>query len=270
MRKTKTIFSLWKNLNKFMKNIIIILGLFSLFLFPNCEKDIVEINTAKQPEGTAVLIQIITVSDVNSNEAQTTTDFEYFNNGNLEKTSYSHSDGTILSYSNYEYNSENQLELIVDYTANSNEISGYLNLRTHEFEYLANGLKSKETINHPVIGTLEYISFDYNNEDDLIKKTFFNSDNHLVNYVIYDYDEFGNILKGTTYSNTDEQTGETLHYYRNNMLFKSDVYILGKDKVHLEEVLKTYDDDNNLIMLQSNILWLASSRSSSVLKFIYE
>ena len=253
-----------------MKNIIITFLLFAGVLFSNCEKETFEINTQKQTMGKGVLKQMITVSDVNSNEAQTVTDYEYFDNGNLKKTSYSHSDGAILSYSNYEYNSENQLELIVDYTANSNETSGYLNLRTHEFEYLNNDLKSKETINHIVIGTSEYITFEYNNEDELIKESFYNTDNQLNNYYTFKYDEFGNILKGTTYSNTDEQTGETLHYYRNNMLVKLDVFILGKDKVHLEEIFKTYDDNNNLVMLQSNILWLASSRSSSVLKYLYK
>lgn len=254
-----------------MKKIIFVLFLFfSVVLFPNCKKETFEINTQKQTEGTGVLKQKIFVSDVNSNQAQATINYEYFDNGKLKKTSYSHSDGVDLSYSDYEYNSENQLEKIIDYTANSDPVVGFVNLTSHRFEYSNDGLKSKEIIYHPVIGTSEYITFEYNNVDELIKKSYYNSDNQLNNYYTFKYDEFDNILKGTTYSNTDEQTGETLHYYKNNMLVKSDVYILGKDRVHLEQILKTYDDNNNIIMLQSNILWGASSRSSSIIKFIYK
>lgn len=254
----------------FFKLSSILAGLVFLYgLFSSCEKETFEINTSKQPEGTGVLKQKIFVSDVNSNEAQASINYEYFDNGNLKKTIFSHNDEAILSYSDYEYNNENQLEKIIQYNANSNSTSGYLVLTVQKFEYLANGLKSKEIINHPVIGTSDYITFEYNNEDELIKKSYYNSDNQLNNYYTFKYDEFGNILKGTGYSGIDEETGETLHYYLNNMLYKSDVYILGKDKVHLEQILKTYDDENNLIMLQSNILWSASSRSSNILKFIY-
>ena len=124
-----------------MKKTVNTLMLFCLFLFPNCEKEAFEINTEKQPEGTGVLKQIITVSDVNSNEAQTTTNYKYFDNGKLEKTSFSQSDGIILAYSNYEYDDENLLEKIIEYNSNSISTSGYLILTIHEFEYLANGLK---------------------------------------------------------------------------------------------------------------------------------
>ena len=253
-----------------MKLIFNTVLLFIVISFSNCSKETIEINTAKQPDGTGVLKKMITVSDRGSIEAKTTTDYEYFGNGKLKKTCYFHDDGIILSYSNYEYNSDDRLDRIVDFTANSNETSGYLNLATHKFEYSNNDLKSKETIYYPVIGTSEHITFEYNSKGNLTKKAFFNSDNELLRYIIFVYDEFGNILKETSFSNNDEQTGETLHYYHNNMLYKSDVYILGNDKVHLEQILKTYDNNNNLIMLQSNILWKASSRSSMVLKFIYE
>jgi len=254
-----------------MKKFTLILFIFfSVVLLQNCEKKAFEINTQKQPEGTGVLKQMITVSDVNSSEAQTKTNYEYFDNGNLKKTSYSHSDEIILAYKDYEYNNKNQLERIVDYTANSNSPNGYSNLTTHEFEYSDDSLNLKETITYPVIGTSEYIIFEYNDNQYLIKKSYYGSDNQLNNYHTFKYDKFGNILKVTTYSSTGEWSGETLHYYRDNMLVKSDVYVLGKDKVHLEEILKTYDEDNNLIMLQSNILWSASSRSSYILKYFYK
>ncbi len=253
-----------------MKNTINILILFFLFLFSNCEKETIEINTTKQPDGTGILKQAISVFDVRSNEAQTINNYEYFDNGKLKKTSYSHPDGIVLAYSDYEYNNENQLGKITEFNSNTNLTSGYLILTTHEFEYFANGSKSKETICHPVIGTFEYITFEYDDEQNMIRKYFYNTDNQMVNYRTYEYDDFGNILKETSYSNKDEQTGETLHYYQDDMLYKSDVYILGNDKVHLEQILKTYDNENNLITMQSNVLWSASSRSSIVFKFIYK
>ena len=252
-----------------MRTIINILILFSLVLFANCEKETFEINTQKQAEGSGILKQKIFVSDVNSNQAQATINYEYFDNGKLKKTSYSHSDGVDLSYSDYEYNNDNQLEKIIKYTANSDPAVGFVNLTSHAFEYSINGLKIKETITHPVTGTSEHITFKYNSEQYLIKEFHYDSDNQAYRHYAFKYDEFGNLLKQTTSSATGEQTGETLHYYRDNMLVKSDVYILGKDKVHLEEIIKTYDADNNLIMLQSIIVWGASSRSSSVIKFIY-
>jgi len=253
-----------------MKLIFNTLLLFIAISFSNCSKETIEINTAKQPEGLGVLKQKIIVANANSNDAQAITNYEYFSNGKLKKTSYLHTDGKVLSYSKYKYNIKNQLKKIIDYTANSNYSNGYLHIATHEFEYLTNRLISKETIKYPVIGTSEHITFEYNSKGNLTKKAFFNSDNELLRYIIFVYDEFGNILKETSFSDKDEQTGETLHYYQNNMLYKSDIYILGNDKVHLEQILKTYDNNNNLIMLQSNILWKASSRSSMVLKFIYE
>jgi hypothetical protein len=90
----------------------------------------------------------------------------------------------------------------------------------------------------------------------------------LESYIVNEYDDSGKIIKEISYGKDNQSYSYTLHSFSNGLDIKSDVYG-GKDMQHMREIIKTYDLNNNLIILESNELSLTSSLMSHVLKYEY-
>jgi len=78
------------------------------------------------------------------------------------------------------------------------------------------------------------------------------------------------MVKETSYGKDNLPYSYTRHMYENGQIVQSDVYaVAGENMVHMREQFRTYDKNNNLIVLESNELSLFSSSMSYVLKYEY-
>ena len=77
-----------------------------------------------------------------------------------------------------------------------------------------------------------------------------------------------NIEGGASFSSDNRQLSYVQNSYSNGLNVQSDVYA-GKDMEHIREILRTYDENNNLISLESNELSMYSSLKSYVFKYEY-
>ena len=80
------------------------------------------------------------------------------------------------------------------------------------------GKKEKEKIEYPQIGTYEYTLFIY--DKGILKKSekYNNSDN-LESYMIYDYDNSGNLIKETFFGTDNQPYRYTLHIYKTDLMY---------------------------------------------------
>jgi spermidine synthase len=94
----------------------------------------------------------------------------------------------------------------------------------------------------------------------------------LESYTKYDYDKCARLIKESdVYMVNTSQIFVTEHKYQNGHNNLSDVYVreVESNNIHLRELLKTYDDDNNLIIVEINELEEYSTQPSRVLKYEY-
>ena len=198
--------------------------------------------------------------------------YEYDDQERINKvTSPMYEDGEIcgtIKYDLYRYNSRGQLEQIQNYHANSNETSGFINLENHLFTYSADGKKEREDIEYPQIDAYEYKLFQYEDER-LVRMEFYGNDGQLGYCLRYAYDHSGYLVTETKYGPEDQAWSITRHSYEKGLRVKSEVFG-GKDlKEELREIRRIYDENGNLIYLDSKELSMFSSRSSFFYKYEY-
>jgi hypothetical protein len=246
-----------------------LLGICSLLILLNssCQK---ELPQSDQVQGNARLKRILLIASKDSSEPiSIVEEYEYDENGRITRTSSPmYEDGVIVGtirYDLYEYNSSGQLIKIKNYNANLNSPSGYINLENRTFIYNDDGNKKKETIEYPEAGIIEYFMYEYL-KGQLIKIKKYNNKSELQSYVENRYDKSGKLVKESSFAPDDHCFSYTIHTYSGPLLLKSDVFRGG---VHLREIIRTYDENNNLIILESNELAPFSSASSYVLKYEY-
>ena len=87
--------------------------------------------------------------------------------------------------------------------------------------------------------------------------------------IINDYNNSGNLIKETSFGEHNQPISYTQHIYRNGLNVQSDVFAGEDMKEHVREIFRTYDNNDNLIILESNELALYSSMMSHVLKYEY-
>lgn len=200
-----------------------------------------------------------------------TSEYEYDNHGRISKVSTpKYDNGTIVGtvdYNLYAYNASGQLISISNFVANTNTPSGYLNLQNHVYTYASNGLKEKQYIEYPQINSVEYTLYFYK-DNKLEKAERYDHKDELKYYTTYEYN--GNRLtKETLYSPRNEVDEITNHLYSNGLNTKTEVYRGNHGKDKLREIAKTYDSNNNLVMLESTELAIWSSASSYTMKYEY-
>ena len=254
-----------------MNKLISGLFVFIVILISGCQKeDDSTFNNTFQEN--AKLKCVFLYSSIDSDEPiSTIEEYEYDEKDRISRVSSPmYQDGVIVGtfkYDLYEYNSEGQLEKIMNYNANSNSQTGFINLKNYIYTYSNDGKKEKEYIEYPQIGSSEYSLYKYNNNE-LTRIEKDGNDDDLESYVVNEYDNEENLIKESSFAGDNRQLSYTQHSYSNGLNVQSDVYI-GEDKEHFREIFRTYDENNNLIILQSNELSMFSSAMSYVLKYEY-
>ncbi|MCL2651982.1 MAG: hypothetical protein FWD60_13305 [Candidatus Azobacteroides sp.] len=218
------------------------------------------------------------------------TQYEYDEQGRISKASQPmYKDGTpifengtivgLYSYSDYVYNNDGLLEKIIYYSSNLYE--GFINLQTSTYSYDKDRNKRKEVIVYPralpfrTDSTIYYYDNNRLKREDKYEDGYFGSEpwrSKLTAYIEYEYDNQGQLIKENNYSGTDSTLlSYSIHYYQNGLNVKTETFIyyniIGKTK--LREIRRYYDENDNLIYLESEELSPLSSATSYVTKYEY-
>lgn len=222
--------------------------------------------------GNARLKRVLFCATIDSKEPiSIIKEYEYNESGKVSKvTCPMYQDGAvsgIISYDLYEYDLSGRLSKIGNYNANLNLVSGFVNLKNYTYSYSANGWREKEYIEYPLINSFEYSLYKYNNGR-VVKIEKYGISDELDSYTILEYDHYAKLVRETSFGKNDAPYSYTLNTYSKGLLIKSDMYS-GKYMDHQREIKMTYDNNNNLIILESNELSPYSSAMSYVHKYQY-
>lgn len=253
-----------------MKTKLSLSGMCSLMIFIllSCQKDDSDITST---QANVKLKQVLLFSNIDSKDPiSIVEEYEYDDSGKISKVSSPmYDNGTIvgtIKYDLYEYNPASQLMKIINYNANLNSPTGFINLKNTSYNYSANGKKIKETIEYPLGGITEYSDFEYQNG--LLSKIEKYSGNQLENYTEFQYDKSDKLLKETLYGSDDQCISYTIHSYTGTLQTKSDLFTYPAN-AHYRSINRTFDQNNNIITLESKELTWYSSMMSHVLRFKY-
>jgi len=198
-------------------------------------------------------------------------EYEYDTQGRISKVSTPlYENGNIVGtaeYDAYEYNSSGELISISNFINNSNEPSGYLNFKNIIYTYSPTGLKTKELIEYPLISSFAYTLYSYS-DNQLVRADRYNHEDELENYRTYEYSA-NNLVKEILYLPNDEVLELTSYRYTDNLNTETEIYRGSNGEDKLREIKKTYDSNDNLIMLESTEVAVWSSAASYVMKYEY-
>jgi hypothetical protein len=253
-----------------MKTKLSLLGMciLMILILLSCQKVDSDINST---QANAKLKQVLLFSNIDSQDPiSIVEEYEYDDDGKISKVSSPmYDNGTIvgtIKYDLYEYNSSGQLIKIMNYNANLNSPTGFINLKNTTFYYSTDGKKIKETIAYPLGGITEYSDFEYQNG--LLSKIEKYFGNKLESYTEFQYDKSDKLIKETFYASDDQCISYTIHSYTGTLKTKSDLYTYPTN-AHYRSINRTFDNSNNIITLESKELSLYSSMMSHVLRYEY-
>lgn len=198
-------------------------------------------------------------------------EFEYDDNGKLIRSSSPIYQKEIrigeYSYKFFDYNSSDQLVKVMNYQNCGYCPSGFANLTNSIIYYTNDGKKEKELIEGSNGELIEYKTFEYKN-DELIYIRKFNNKNELESYVEYQYDQIGNLIKESSYGYDGKCVSYTINTYSGLLQIKSEIYN-NYTNSKIREINRTFDKNNNLIILQSIELSTYSSLASYIMRYEY-
>lgn len=195
-------------------------------------------------------------------------EYEYDSEGKLIKTNRALGEGAgMAAYEQYEYDSLKRLAKITYF--NYHIDGGFTNLKNIYFGYDNDGIKEKETIEHPKTGSTEEIIFHHDGRKRLILKENLNSAHMLESYHLFQYDVHDQLIEESIYNADDRLMRKHVHHYENGNNTEIKVYVGDTDEL-LRKITKTFDRNKNLILLQSEELAIYSSSTSYTKKYEYE
>lgn len=243
------------------------LGLIIILNLLACQKE----NLTPTP-GNGKVKRILLFSSLDSDSPLSIVkEFEYDENGRISKTtSPMYQDGNIIGTISYDlyyyyYDNDNQLVKKENFNANLNSPTGFINLVNYYYSYSSLGKMTKETLEYPQAGFNESIVYEYKNGL-LNTIKFYNNKNQLETYIISQYDKSDRLIKEIRYASDDKVISTTIHSYQGLLLIKSDVF---QGETHMREIIRSYDNNNNLSILESKELVAHSSALSYILKYEY-
>ena len=242
------------------KNLFGLLGLILLF---GCEKEDLSYVYPKN----AKLKRIEAYSPFVNKTSSMAYEYEYDKNriSKVSLSMYENGEKTYISnYEIYNYNTQGELIKIENFHFNS----GFTHNMNTIYTYLSNGKIEKKYIEHLQTNTFDYYLYKYENGYLSKIEKYWDSD-ILGGYVKNDYDRSGNLIKETSYGKDNTQYSYTQHTYKNGLNIKSEIFSDTENKAPFREILRTYDKNGNLIILESNELSLVSSNASYVLRYEY-
>ncbi len=197
-------------------------------------------------------------------------EYEYNNQGKVSKIfSPKYQSGQIsgiTKYDIYKYDSNGRLVKIENYRANPSSSTGFINLENYIYSYSANGLKEKEVVEYPIIGSVVYTTYKYVNNMVTLEK--YDNKGLMETTMQQEFDASGNIIKETKYNNNNQFISVTINTYTNQLNTLTEVYI-DNGKTLARRIKKTYDANRNLISLESKELALFSSLQDYVHRYEY-
>ncbi len=188
-------------------------------------------------------------------------EYEYDSQGRIKKVMlYPEYENGVLTrmgnYNLYEYNSKGQLVEIKYYGAYRED---YLLYKNVTYTYSDDGKKIKENIELIEIGN-QYKLYKYtNNRLTRIEIYEINSD-EMEYYILLEYDDSGYLIKETRYNKDGVEKSYIQHEFDNGVNVRS----YGGSS----EFIKTYDENNNLVLLEE-FHGAGSSKANSKLKYEY-
>jgi hypothetical protein len=242
-----------------------------MILFSACQKG-KDFPEFKLNQGNAKLKQILLFASLDSEKPiSIVEEYEYDEKGRISKSSSPmYQDGVIvgtIKYNLYEYDSSDQLTKITNFNANLNSPTGFINLKNTTYTYSSDGRKEKEFIDYPIAGLKESFIYSYQ-KNQLVRITKYDNKNALESYIEYQYDKSGKLIKELSFAFDGRCTFYTIHTYSGLLQTKSEVYLYqGNEKIRL--INRTFDNNNNLIILDSDELSMLSSAMSCVLRYKY-
>lgn len=248
---------------------LIICSVCSLMLLLGCDDNLTNEIT---PSGDGKLKRVLLYASIDDQEPiNIVEEYEYDSLDRISRVSSPmYDDGEIvgtISYDLYEYNADGQLIRKSNFNSNVHAPTGFIHLREYTYTYGSNGLVEKETISYPQIGSADFFLYFYDGNR-LVRKEKYDRNSALENYVTYEYGNGGKLVKEISHDKDNNQYGYSEHFYTNGLNAESKVYG-ARDMVLLREIYRTYDDHNNLIILESNEIAPFSSMMSYVLKYEY-
>ena len=221
-----------------------------------------------------------------------TTQYEYDEQGRISKVSQPmYKDGTpifengtvvgLYSYSDYVYNDNGLLDKIIYY--HSNIYEGFINLETRTYSYDKNGNKLNEVIEYPRALPFRTDSTLYHYKNNRLMREDQYCDGYhgneiwtskLVSYIEYEYDNQGQLIRENAYSAEDNTPysssssinktphSTTKHIYQNGLNVKTEIG-------DIREIRRYYDNNDNLIYLESKELSLFSSAMGCTMLYEY-
>lgn|SRR5690606_40374514 len=254
---------------KIQYNAAIHFVLSSLF-FSACQTE-TDLSFSSYPEN-ARLIRVLHYSSLKTQKDAHVEEYEYDGEGKLIKTSHDfYRDGEragIAGYEEYEYDVQKRLAKIAFFDYN-NINEGFTNQKNILFSYDNNGLKEKETIEHPKIGSTEEVIFHHDGRKKLILKQNINSSQLLDSYHLFKYNAQDQLTEESIHDINDRLMRKHIYHYENGNNTETRVYV-GDTNELLRKITKTFDRNKNLILLQSEELAIYSSATSYIQKFEYE
>ncbi len=242
--------------------------IFSLIfiLNSNCQKENNLIENPTFPNN-AKLKRILVYSTIESTEAiSIDKEYEYDDKGRISRINspiYENGEITgLYSYDLYNYNSNEQLVKIENYHASTNSPTGFINLKNYVYSYSDDGKIEKIEVSN------NYSLYKYENNI-LTRIEEYGSSDELERYTVYEYDNSGNLIKETAYDPDNQPYSYTKYSYENGLNIQSDIFGGEDMKIHIREIFNTYDENNNLIIKESNELLSYSSALSYVLRYEY-
>ncbi|HLT07303.1 MAG TPA: hypothetical protein VK014_07230 [Cyclobacteriaceae bacterium] len=219
----------------------------------------------------ARLIRISSYAGMTMDDNFAVEEYEYASNGKLIKTTrpfYNNGKPAGLAqYDVYEYDDQGRLISIASHHSNQNQ--GFINLTNTYITYDPKGLKVKEKLEYPQINAEEQVLYQYDGLGRLIRKDHFDASQKLQRYSLFEYNPQGQLVKERVHdSNRQVMRTHLLHYEKGNNRL-TEIFAGDKEDL-LRRVRKTFDRNNNLILLQSEEIAVYSSATSFTQKYEYD
>lgn len=199
-----------------------------------------------------------------SNQIMRIEDFEYNQNGQLQKKTYYGGNREInYNYELFIYDNSGKIEYKLDYHSNIKSSTGYILLDSTIYLY-SGDLLITEKVSYPYANYFEKYSYEYDGKH-LIKKTMYHNED-LESYITYEYKD-RNLLKENNYNKDGIISGSIEYKYQNVVLVET-VYYTSINEA-MRRIEYSYNESGKISVEKVDELLMYSSTLPYVVKYVY-